>query len=295
VIRLFAVLGVLGISFSAIFVRLSEVSPVTAAFFRGLYAIPPLLAVWWATRAGDTRPPADRGLAVASGLLLALDLALWHASIGNIGAGLSTVLISVQVVFVGGAAWVVHRERPSGLALATIPVVLSGVILVSGLGRADAYGENPVAGVALAVAAAACYAGYQLVFRRSNRGLVPPAGPVLDATAGLTLGAGLLAAPFDPGFSIAVTWPAHGWLVAMAIICQALAWILIGMALPRLPALESSVILLTQPIGTVTWGWLLLGERMSWIQATGMVVILAGLALLATNGIVRDDGRRSET
>jgi drug/metabolite transporter (DMT)-like permease len=129
------------------------------------------------------------------------------------------------VVFVGGVAWAVHRERPSAVALAMIPVVLVGLVLVSGLGRADAYGEDPVAGVALAVAAAACYAGFQLVFRRSNRALAAPSGPVLDATIGMTIGAWLLAAPFDPRFSLAVTWPAHGWLLATAMLCQATGWI----------------------------------------------------------------------
>jgi drug/metabolite transporter (DMT)-like permease len=74
----------------------------------------------------------------------------------------------------------------------------------------------------------------------------------------------------------------------MALICQAAGWILIGIALPRLPALESSVILLSQPIGTVTWGWLVFAERMSVIQATGMVVMTLGIAILMVRGTVRN-------
>ena len=286
-IRLLALLGVLSISFSAIFVRLSGASPVTAAFFRGLYALPPLLFVSWLTRASDTRPITARVLALVSGAFLAIDLALWHQSIADIGAGLATVLINAQVLFVGTAAWTLHRERPTRLALVMIPIVLAGVALISGLGRPDAYGVNPMAGVVLAVIAAACYAGFLLIFRASNRDLVPPHGPVLDATVGMTLSAVVIAAPFDLHFSLAVTWPAHGWLLAMAFICQAAGWILIGIALPRLPALESSVILLSQPIGTVTWGWLVFHERMSLIQATGMVVMTVGIAVLMMKGSVR--------
>src|SRR3989304_2596863 len=52
-IRLLAVLGILGISFSAVFVRLAEVSPATAAFFRAAYALPPLFLLWAMTRGGD--------------------------------------------------------------------------------------------------------------------------------------------------------------------------------------------------------------------------------------------------
>ena len=285
-IRLLALLGVLGISFSAIFLRLSGASPVTGAFFRGLYAFPVLVYLWVRTRATDTRSRAARARAIGSGIFLALDLGLWHQSILDIGAGLATVLINAQVIFVGALAWLLHRERPSRMALVLIPVVLVGVVLISGLGRDDAYGANPVRGVILAVVAAAFYAAFQLLFRESNRELAPPAGPVLDATIGMTLGALVLAAPFDPRFSVSISWPAHGWLVAMAIICQALAWILLGVALPRLPALETSVILLSQPIGTVAWGWLILDERMSTVQAAGMVVMTVGIALLLVMGTV---------
>jgi drug/metabolite transporter (DMT)-like permease len=222
-------------------------------------------------------------------VFLAIDLALWHQSIADIGAGLATGLVNAQVLFVGAAAWLLHRERPSPLALVMIPVVLLGVVLISGLGRPDAYGTNPVAGVLFAVAAAVSYAAFLVIFRASNRAFAPPYGPVLDATVGMTVGALVFAAPFDPRFSLAATWPAHGWLAAMAVICQAAGWILIGIALPRLPALEASVILLSQPIGTVTWGWLIFAERMSLIQAAGMIVMTTGIGVLMARGTVRDE------
>ena len=49
-------LGVLSISFSAVFVRLAAVSPVTATFFRAAYALPVLAVVWSLRRRGDARP-----------------------------------------------------------------------------------------------------------------------------------------------------------------------------------------------------------------------------------------------
>jgi drug/metabolite transporter (DMT)-like permease len=284
-IRLQALLGVLGISFSAIFLRLSGVSPVTAAFFRGFYALPVLLWLWRMKRISDTRSRAARWRALASGVFLALDLALWHQSVFDIGAGLATVLVNSQVIFVAAFAWVLHRERPNAMAMVFIPLVLIGVVLISGLGRADAYGANPFSGVLFAAAAAVFYAAFQLLFRDSNRALAPPPGPVLDVTIGMTLGS-LAFAPFDPRFSIAVYWPAHGWLIAMAVICQALAWILLGVAFPRLPALETSVMLLSQPIGTVVWGWMILGERMSAIQAGGIFLMTVGIAMLLMMGTV---------
>src|SRR3989304_286993 len=125
-IRLLAVLGIVGLAFCAGFVRLAEVSPATAAFFRAAYALPPLFLLWMMTRGGDHRPASMRWMAGGRGLFLALDLTVWHRSIELIGAGLATVLANTQIVFVGLIAWAIHRERPTALAFATIPVVFGG-------------------------------------------------------------------------------------------------------------------------------------------------------------------------
>jgi len=145
-IHLLALLGILAISFSAVFVRLAGVSPVTATFFRTAYAIPVLAVGWLAVRRADARTRRERLMAFVAGLILAVDLSLWHWTIELLGVGLATVVANVQVVFVGLAAWALHRERPSRLAFPMIAVVLVGVALISGLNRPDAYGSHPVAG-----------------------------------------------------------------------------------------------------------------------------------------------------
>ena len=94
VVHVLALAGVLIISFSAVFVRLASVSPVTATFFRAVYAVPVLVVVWLEVRARDRRSQHDRAIAVASGVILAVDLAIWHESIALIGAGLATVIRS---------------------------------------------------------------------------------------------------------------------------------------------------------------------------------------------------------
>src|SRR5690349_17970440 len=112
-VHLYALAGILAISFSAIYVRLAAVSPVTATVLRAVYALPLLLALWFPGRARDRRSRRERAIGVASGLLLAADLVLWHESIALIGAGLSTVIANVQVVFVAAAAWAIEGERPT--------------------------------------------------------------------------------------------------------------------------------------------------------------------------------------
>ncbi|HVB37592.1 MAG TPA: DMT family transporter, partial [Vicinamibacterales bacterium] len=281
-IHLLALLGILAISFSAVFVRLAGVSPVTATFFRTAYAIPVLAVGWLAVRRADARTRRERLMAFVAGLILAVDLSLWHWTIELLGVGLATVVANVQVVFVGLAAWALHRERPSRLAFPMIAVVLVGVALISGLNRPDAYGSHPVAGSLTGVLAGISYAAFLLVFRSSNRRLAPSVGPLLDATVGAALGA-LLISPADPGFSLAFVWPAHGWLLMLALVSQVGGWLLIAAALPRLPALETSVMLLLQPVGAVCWGLLLFAEDLSRLQWTGVGLVLAGVATLTVH------------
>jgi drug/metabolite transporter (DMT)-like permease len=280
VIHLLALLGIVSISFSAVFIRLALVSPVTATFFRGADAIPVLALIWWFGRARDHRRSADRILAFVSGLFFAADLNLWHESITFVGAGLGTVIPNVQIVFVTLVAWTYYGERPSRRTLAMMAIVLIGLTLTSGLSRPDAYGSHPARGVALGIASGLCYSLFLLIFRASNRGLAPPAGPLLDATTGTVAGA-LLSIGFDPHFTFVLGGQAHLWLLLLALVAQVLGWLCIANALPRLPAIETSVLLLFQPACAILWGALLFGERLSTLQWSGSVVALAGVAGLS--------------
>jgi drug/metabolite transporter (DMT)-like permease len=279
-LHVLALVGVLSISFSAVFIRLAMVSPVAATFYRAAYAVPMLAAIWAWYAGEDRRAPRDRLLALGSGIILSLDLVLWHESIGLIGAGLATVIANVQVVFVAAAAWLIYGERPSVPTIGIVAGVLAGIALTSGLARPDAYGANPALGVLLGVLAGACYAGFLLTFREANRSLAPASGPLLDATCG-TLAGALLCAPFDARFSFAASPQAHAWLAALAIVSQVIGWLFIATALPRLPSVETSVLLLAQPVFAVIWGMLFFAERLSRLQWIGAALVLAGVAAVS--------------
>jgi len=278
-IHFLALAGVLSISFSAIFVRLAGVSPVTATFFRAAYAVPVLAIVWALTRTGDRRSRRERAFAAAAGLVLALELTLWHESIALIGAGLGTLLTHVQIVFVALVGWMLYGERPTGRTIAAIAVVFAGVVMTSGLARHDAFGAAPVAGAILGVVSGALYGAFLMLFRASTRSLTPPAGPLLDATIGTALGAIAFIA-FDPHFSVVPVWPAHFWLASLALVTQVVGWLFLATALPRLPAIETSTLLLGQPVLAILWGVLIFAEHLSPVQWTGTVVVLCGVAMM---------------
>lgn len=275
------VAGALTIAFSAILVRLAEVAPASAAFFRCAYAVPVLAwLAWREDRRLGPRNARDRRLAVPAGLFLAADLVLWHHAIQDVGAGLATVLANLQVVIIPFAAWAALGERVERRLLAALPLVCAGIVLISGVLETGAYGQHPLRGVVFGVGTGVTYAGYILVLRQGSADLRRPAGPLLDSTVVAALAA--LAAGVALGEAQLVpSWPAHGWLVLLALTSQVLGWMLIAVSLPRLPAAITSVTLTLQPIGSVLLGAGLLGESPSVLQLAGAACILAALVAVA--------------
>ncbi len=274
-----AVAGALAIAFSAILVDLANVSPSTAAVFRCAYALPVLAALAWRERRRYGPPPrtASRQAAVA-GVFFAADLILWHHAIADVGAGLATVLANLQVVLVAVAAWLVLGERPSARVAAAVPLVFLGAVLISGVVGDTAYGSDPALGALYGVLTAVAYTGFILVLREGSRDLRRPAGPLFEATLSATLvaiAAGAVLGEVD----LVPSWPAHGWLVTLALTSQVLGWLLIVLALPRLPASLTSVVLTVQPVGSVILGIVLLGENPAPLQLAGVAVVVAGIVV----------------
>jgi drug/metabolite transporter (DMT)-like permease len=279
--RAMAVLGALAIAFSAILVRLAAVSPSTAAVFRCAYALPVLGALaWLEDRRLGPRGRRDRSLAAIAGIFFAIDLVCWHHAIDDVGAGLATVLGNLQVAFVPVVAWLVLGERPGARVLATLPLVLSGIVLISGVLEHGAYGENPTQGVVFGVATGLSYAGFLLVLRAGSADLRRPAGPLFEATlvsAVAAIGIGAAVGDLD----LVPSWPEHAWLVVLALTSQVLGWLLIAASLPRLPAAMASLLLTIQPVCSVLLGVAIFGEAPTALQLAGVGAILAGLVLVA--------------
>jgi drug/metabolite transporter (DMT)-like permease len=281
-VRVCAVLGAIAIAFSSILVRLSHASPSTAAIFRCGFALPALAwLAWREDRSHGRRSWKSRRAAVGSGVFFAVDLLLWHHSIGDIGAGLATVLANIQVVLVPLVAWAVLSERPGRQILAALPIALIGVLLISGVLEHGAYGHDPARGTAFGLGAGVAYVGFLLLLRHGGADLRRPAGPLFDATATATVLcviAGLIVGDADltPG------WPGVGWLIVLALTSQVLGWLLITISLPRLPAALTSLLLTVQPVGSVFLAALVFDESPTPVQLVGVAAVLAALVTAAS-------------
>jgi len=274
---LLAGLGAACISASAILVKLAGTGTATTAFFRCFLALPVLVALAVAEqRRHGPRRGAARGGAVLAGLFLAVDLVLWNHAIAEVGAGIATVLGNLQVLFVALTAWVLLRERPERRFLIALPVVMAGVVMVSGLAGRAAGGIHPLAGIGYGIGTSLAYAAFLLIMRRTSAGTPHVAGPLAEATVGAAAGSLVLGSAFG-GLQLHVPWPSFGWLLLLSLTSQTIGWLLITSSLPRLPAAISSLTLLLQPAAAMLLAAAVLGERPSLIQVAGAFVVCGGV------------------
>lgn len=278
-----AVFGAMCISASAILITLANVAPVTAAFYRCALPLPVLAVLALAEqRRYGRRPVASRGYAMLAGLFLAANLVLWVHSIADVGAGVATVLGNLQVLFVAALAWAILGERPTRRYLVALPVVLPGVVMVSGMAGGGATGPHPAAGAAYGVATSAAYACFLLILRQAAGGTRHVADQLFDATAGAAAGAMLLGLA-SGGVQLAIPWRSLGWLLVLALSSGIVGWLLITSSLPHLPASLAALLLLLEPAAALILAAVVLGQRASLIQITGAVLVCGGVLIAARN------------
>src|SRR5690349_7845808 len=213
-------MGAVTIAFSSILVRLSHASPSTAAIFRCAYALPILgLLAWIEYRTFGPRTVTERRAGLLSGVFFAVDLLLWHHSIGDVGAGLATVLANIQVVLVPLIAWAVLSERPGRQVLAALPIALIGVLLISGALEQGAYGRDPARGTLFGLGAGVAYVGFLLLLRRGGADLRRPAGPLFEATATAAVICTIAGVVIGDA-RLGPSWPSAGWLITLALTSQ---------------------------------------------------------------------------
>ena len=288
-----AMFGGVVVSFAPILYALSDANPLTGAFFRMAYAIPFLLLIIWFRKAKDPRTTNTRLIAIIAGFAFSLDFLAYHSTVDWIGTGIGTLIGNSQVIIVTLMSWWLFGERPNLSILISLPIVMIGLVLISGVLDDDPYGEYPVRGVVAGVFTAIFYSAFLIIYRFANRELAPAVNLQFDSTVGCAIG--LLILSFLPLQSIYVEpidfepkFPTHGWLLALAFLSQVTGWLAIAYSLPRLPAAYTSFAILLQPTFTIIWGIILLSESPSMQQAIGMFLILGSIIAVNTSGTVKD-------
>lgn len=277
-------LGASLISTSAVFVKWVQVGPTASAFWRmalGAALLTVLFVYHRVSRAEGRWWPDARPLALVAlaAVFFAVDLWMWHRSILYIGVGLSTLLGNFQVFVLAGYGALMLGERTGwrwwlGLLMAMFGLVL---LLAPGWSGFDARFRT---GIAFGLGTAVAYAVFLLAFRKAQALRRDTTHEALlwwlcvlcaAVLGGLSLASG---EPFQPGGFR--DWAA---LLGYALIAQVIGWLVIGRAMPHLPAGIVGLCLLLQPLLAYLWDVALFGKRMGGLEWLGLGLSLAGIFL----------------
>ncbi|GER05767.1 membrane protein [Iodidimonas muriae] len=275
-------IGAIGIGFAPIFVRYSDIGPVSTAFWRMVLSVP-LLALWMAVTPSPKKRPYNWGLLALCGLFFAADLGLWHWSIALTSVANATLLTNLNPVFVALAGFVLFQERFSRLFLLGLVAALVGAVAL--MGASLEFAPERLNGDLLGMASAVMYAGYFITAAklRANHGAFEILVFTAIATAIALLGVALVSEP-----DILPATP-ESWLplIALTLVSQIMGQGLIVYALAHLPAAFSAVGLLLQPLIAALAAWLLFAERLGPWELAGGGVVLLGIVLARLGSLNR--------
>lgn len=274
--------GATCIGFSGIFVRLADVGPAAAGFWRMLFALPVLVA-WTALE--QRRPTGEkigRGAFIAvalAGLTFGIDVTLYNAALGHTTIANASLLGNLSPVGVVLGGWLLLGDKPSRRILGALMLAVAGAILLvlpkfTGAERVT----GNLFGDSLAVGAAFSYAAYILAVRRARDGA--GAGYVSLVSSAICA-VFCLAAALMLGEQI-VPMSLQGWLAvaALGLVSHALGQGLITLSLGSYGAGAASLVMVWPALVSVLAAWALFGEQPTPVQAFGGVAILAAVLLV---------------
>ena len=280
----FAFLALLGgnaaLAAGPLFVRLADVGPVAAGFWRLALALPVLILFAWRQgngAAGWSGVRSALGLAAVGGLFFAADLASWHIGILQTKMANATLFGNAASLILAATTLVLARRLPMRSEGAALLLACVGAVML--LRESGQQGEARLIGDLLCLLAGVLYAGYMLTMQRARGTLASWPTLALSTAAGvlpLLLFAVLLGERLIPG-----EW---GPVIALAFTSQIVGQGLLIYALPHFSALVVGLTLLTQPAVAAMIGWLVYGERLSVVELLGGAMVAAALVLVRLPG-----------
>lgn len=236
------------------------------------------------TRSG-IRPLA---LMALTGLCLALYQPLFFLGTERNGVAVGTVVaLGSAPILAGLLEWALTRRLPSGTWIAATLLATVGVVMLgSGGGSGGGAGGTDPVGLLGSVGAGATFA----VIANVQRRLLDEGWDPFTVVGAMGAGSAVLSALVLPFVDLA--WLATPSGLAMALwlglVTISIAYVMFTWGLGGLTAATAATLTLGEPLTASVLGIVVLGERLSPLAIGGLIVLTAGLALLAWGSRARD-------
>ncbi|HEX5184026.1 MAG TPA: DMT family transporter [Allosphingosinicella sp.] len=255
-------------------VRIADVGPVAAGFWRMGLAVPLLLLL--ARHQAGPRIAPNRGLVVLlsiAGLFFAADLAVWHVGIRMTTLANASLFGNSSSLFLVVYGFLRLKRLPRPIQWLAIASAAIGAGLL--LGSSWELSPRNFTGDLFTMLAGLFYTFYLIVVDRTRREMKPMPVLAIATTAGALP---LLLMAWLVGDSVVP----HDWtpLVVLALGSQVIGQGLVVYGVGYLSPVVVGVGLLTQPVGGAIIGRLAYGETMSAADIAGAMLIAASLILI---------------
>lgn len=277
--------GVLALSFSAMFVRWADAPGPITAFYRMFFSIF-MLAPF--VLAGATRKSSIGSRNVVfpllAGVFTALDLALWTTALSYTTASNATLLGNTAPLWVALGTWLILKQKLSSTFWRGLAVTLAGAVLIMGTD----FILHPRFGIGdvMAIFTGFFYGGYYLFTEKSRTHFDPVAHIwVVGAGASLTLFVVNLVMHNSLGGFDTRTWIVF---LSTALVSQLIGYMAMAYALGHLPASIVAPTMVLQPVVTTILAIPLLGEVPNIWQGLGGMVALIGIYMVNQSHYKKD-------
>jgi drug/metabolite transporter (DMT)-like permease len=255
-------------------VRLADVGPVAAGFWRLALAVPFLAWLGWRQSVGRPLPGWWLLAAIAAGgLFFAADLAAWHEGILRTKLANATLFGNFASFLFAIYGFILLRALPRPIQGIALLLALAGTALL--LGSSFELSHEHFTGDLLAILAGVFYTFYLVGVDRARRTMKP--WPVLAiATIAGTLP--LLIFALWLGETIMPTdWTP---VILLSFSSQLIGQGLLVYAMGHLSPILVGLCFLTQPIASAAIGWWAYDESLSAVDALGALLICIALVMI---------------
>ena len=273
--------GAFLISFSPVFVNLVSIEPTVSGFYRMLFGSIALFIIYLIKNNENPLRKNISKFIVLGAIFFSLDLWFWHRSVIYVGPGLSTLLANFQILILPFLALIFFNQKTQRIQIFSIFLGLLGLFLITGQSW-DIAGNNYKLGVLFGLLTAISYAGYIISIKRIDHNAAVNSDPIFNLLFISLISAGLLFL-----FSIIEQVPLEIktsseliWMICYGLFSHVIGWFFILNGLQKISAVTAGIILLTQPILSYVWDFIIFKKVILPIEYFGIVSVL--LAMIIT-------------
>ena len=273
--RLIVLLGVVGISASAILVRWSTAPSMVLVMYRMIVAVG-LLSPVVLLRCRDelkALKKKDWLMSAAAGCCLGLHFTFYFESVRTTSIAAAVVLSDTEVLFVALGSILLLRKKLSRQCWLAVGLAFVGAVMVALSGGTG--GESGLLGNIFALLSALLLALYTTIGASTRQRMSNTAYTfVAYAFSAITVAVVAVAS----GTPLA-GYGANNWLTAlgMAVLCTLLGHSIFTWGLEYLPPAYISTVKLLEPVFAAVWGMLLFRESPTLLVVVGGIIVIVGV------------------